>query len=198
MRQRVKTFLAIAILSMTFCSRAEAMLIGLTPEQMEEAIEYGKAHKGSADMAEFSREWTVSLGEKVGWATLYSEFHNLAYHARKAAVEKRELRQDEIRKVLAKRNLISFSVTVMTDSLYYNYHRPSTLKIGDRVVAASYEFQPQMCEDSIFFPESPYYTAGCVYKFQMEGITPDSQLTLSVVKPEGDEIHFDFDLSKMR
>ncbi|MFQ5957221.1 MAG: hypothetical protein ACE5KK_05565, partial [Candidatus Brocadiales bacterium] len=149
-------------------------------------------------MHDFSKEWTVTLGEKVGWATLYSEFHNLAYKARKAAVENRELRQDEIRKATLRRDVITFSVTVMTDSLYYNYYRPSTLHIGDRIVPTSFEFQPEMCENSDYFPESPYYVAACVYQFPFQGIDPSSHVILSVVKPEGDEINFDFDLSKMR
>ncbi|MFQ5862398.1 MAG: hypothetical protein ACE5IC_04670 [Candidatus Brocadiales bacterium] len=192
-----KIFLPIVFIYLVLCAPAEAMLIGLKPEHIKEAIEYGKAGR-YIDMADFSKEWTVNLGEEVGWATLYSEFHNLAYKARKAAVENRELHQAEINKALSKRDVITFSVTVLTDSLYYNYYRPSTLRIGDRVVPASFEFQPDVCENSNYFPESPYYVAACVYKFPLQGIDPNSQVTLSVVKPEGDELHFNFDLSKVR
>jgi hypothetical protein len=197
MGYRIGIFLAIVFGCMTLCARAEAMLMGLTPAQVEEAIQLGKAGK-KAGMAEFSREWAVSLGEKVGWATLYSKFHDLAYRARKAAMENRELSQSEISEVLSKRDVITFTVTILTDYMYYNYHRPSTLSVGDDVRAASYEFMPQMCEDSTFFPESPYYIAACVYKFPSEGIRPDSKITLSVIKPSGDVLDFEFDLSKMR
>lgn len=192
-----KTLFPVVLMLIVLCSSAHAILIGLSPEDIRDAIKYGKAGK-HASMAEFSKEWTVVLGEKIGWATLYTEFHNLAYKARKAAVEKRELRQDEIRRALAKRDVITFSVTVFTDSLYYNYHRPSTLRVGERVIPASFEFQPQICENSDFFPESPYYVAACVYQFPFKGINPNAKVTLSVVKPEGDELHFNFDLSKMR
>ncbi len=194
---RVTTFFAIAFVCLVLCTRAEAMLVHLTPAQIKEAIEYGKAGK-TTPMLDFSKEWTVSLGEKVGWATLYDEFHNLAYKARKAALENRELSPQEIKKALSKPDFLMFSVTVLTDSMYYNYYRPSTLRFGDRVVAASYEFQPNMCEDSVYFPESPYYVAACVYQFPIEGLDPNSEVTLSVVKPEGDEIQFNFDLSKLR
>lgn len=182
---------------MVLCAQAEAIMIGLTPEQTKEAIEYGKAGKKTA-MIDFSKEWSVSLGEKVGWATLYDEFHNLAYMARKAALENRELLPHEIKKAVSQDNVLTFTATVLTDSMYYNYFRPSTLHFDDRVIAATYEFQPQMCEDSIYFPESPYYVAACVYKFPIEGIDPNSKVTLAVVKPEGDELLFEFDLSKMR
>lgn len=197
MASYAKIFIANTFILLVLCAPAQAMFMDLTPGQIEEAVRHGKAGKDSK-MADFSREWTVSLGEKVGWATLYTEFHNLAYKARKAAVEMRELRPHEIKKALVKRDVITFSVTVMTDSLYYNYHRPATLRIGERVEPASYEFQPEMCEDSEYFPESPYYVAACVYQFPIQGIEPNSQITLTVIKPEGDEIHFDFDLSKMR
>lgn len=193
----MKMLFPTAFVLLVLCAPAHAVLVGLSPDDVREAIEYGKAGKYTR-MADFSKEWTVILGEKIGWATLYTEFHNLAYKARKAAVEKRELRQDEIQRALTKRDVITFSVTVFTDSLYYNYHRPSTLHIGERVIPASFEFQPQVCENSDFFPESPYYVASCVYQFPFRDINPNARVTLSVVKPEGDEIHFDFDLSKMR
>ncbi len=197
MGYRAGIFLAIVFTCMALCVRAEAMLIDLTPAQVEEAIQRGKAGKKDG-MAEFSKEWTVILGEKVGWATLYSRFHDLAYRARKAVMENRELSQDEIREILSKQDVITFSVTILTDYMYYNYHRPSTLSVGDDVRAASFEFVPQMCEDSTFFPESPYYVAGCVYSFSSEGIRPDSKVTLTVIKPDGNEVAFEFDLSKMR
>ncbi|HHT9134426.1 MAG TPA: hypothetical protein ACFYD2_05960 [Candidatus Avalokitesvara rifleensis] len=197
MVSQAKVLIATAFTFLVLCAPVQGMLINLTPGQIEEAVEYGKAGKDTK-MADFSKEWTVSLGEKVGWATLYSEFHNLAYKARKAAVEKRELFPHEVKKALERRDVLTFSVTVMTDSLYYNYHRPSTLRIGDRVLPAAYEFQPKMCEDSDYFPESPYYVAACVYQFPIQGIEPNSKIILTVLKPEGDEINFDFDLSKLR
>ncbi|MHC4358258.1 MAG: hypothetical protein ACYSTQ_05620, partial [Planctomycetota bacterium] len=119
MGYRIGIFLAIVFSCIALCVRAEAMLMGLTPAQVEEAIQLGKAGK-KADMTEFSREWAVSLGEKVGWATLYSEFHDLAYRARKAAMENRELSQGEIRKVLSGRDVITFTATILTDYMYYN------------------------------------------------------------------------------
>lgn len=180
-----------------FSPVAEAVWVNMTPQQVKEALAYGKAGKEVA-MAEFSREWTVSLGEKVGWATLYTPFHNLAYKARKAAVEKRELEEQETHKALDIKQPLSFSVTVLSDSLYYTRQRPSYLRYGDKVVPSVYEFIPDICENSNFFPDSPGYVAACVYKFPMKDIDPNSQVTLVVIKPEGEELHFPIDLSKMR
>lgn len=176
---------------------AEAVWFNLNPQQISEAIEYGKAGRDTK-MAEFSGEWTVSLGDKIGWATLYSPFHNLTYKARKAAVERRELAEEEVKKVLETADTLSFSVTVFSDSLYYTYQRLSYIKQGEKTVRSSYEFLPDLCENSDFFPESPAFVAACVYKFPVKDLDPSAQITLVVIKPTGDELHFPFDLSKMR
>jgi len=40
--------------------------------------------------------------------------------------------------------------------------------------------------------------ASCVYKFPLKDLSPDAPVTLVVIKPTGEELLFDFDLSKMR
>lgn len=178
-------------------SEAQAILKGLTPSQLQEAMEYGRKGK-NMDMADFSREWTVSLGERVGWATLYTQFHSLAYKARKASKEQRELTDEEIGKAVADGETLNFSVTILCDDLYFIRMRPATVRQGDMVVASSFEFIPDICESSNFYPESPAYMASCVYKFPLKNLSPDAPTTLVVVKPTGEELAFDFDLSKMR
>jgi hypothetical protein len=160
-------------------------------------MEYGKKNK-DMDMADFSREWTVNLGERVGWATLFTQFHSLAYKARKAAVEHRELREKEINKVMGEGDLLTFAVTLLCDDLYYTRQRPATLRQGEKVIASSFEYLPDVCENSHFFPESPCYIASCVYKFPLRELSPDAPVSLVVIKPTGEELLFDFDLSKMR
>jgi hypothetical protein len=181
-----------------FCPpQAHALWKELSPQQFREALEYGK-HQRETDMAEFSREWTVNLGDRVGWATLYTRFHSLAYKARKAAVEHRELTNKEIQKALGDGETLTFTATLLCDALYYTRQRPATLRQGEKVVASSYEYLPDVCENSHFFPDSPAYMASCVYKFPLKDFSTDTPVTLVVIKPTGEELLFDFDLSKMR
>ncbi|HHT9156283.1 MAG TPA: hypothetical protein ACFYEA_01675 [Candidatus Tripitaka californicus] len=169
----------------------------LTPKQFLEAMEYGQKEKDKA-MVDFAREWTVNLGEQVGWATLYTPFHSLAYKARKAAVEHRELTEKEIKKALGDGETLTFSATILCDALYYTRQRPSTLHQGEKVVASSYEFLPDVCENSNFFPESPAYMASCVYRFPHKDLSLEAPITLVIITPTGEERLFPFDLSGIR
>ncbi|HLA38328.1 MAG TPA: hypothetical protein VJZ02_07660 [Candidatus Brocadiales bacterium] len=185
---------------MTFgflATEAQAVWKELTPKQFLEATEYGQKEKDKA-MVDFAREWTVNLGEQVGWATLYTPFHSLAYKARKAAVEHRELTEKEVKKALGDGGTLTFSATILSDALYYTRQRPATLRQGETVVTSSYEFLPDVCENSNFFPESPAYMASCVYKFPLKDLSLEAPVTLVVIKPTGEELLFNFDLSKMR
>ena len=87
-----KIFLSICLLAFAvglFASKsAYAAFSKLTPEQIQEAIDYGQKNK-NMDMVAFSRPWIVLLGKEKGSATLFTPFHNLAYKARKMAVERR-------------------------------------------------------------------------------------------------------------
>ena len=193
-----RIFFVIWILTFGFlATEAQAVWKELTPKQFLEAMEYGQKEKDKA-MVDFAREWTVNLGEQVGWATLYTPFHSLAYKARKAAVEHRELTEKEVKKALGDGGTLTFSATILSDALYYTRQRPATLRQGETVVTSSYEFLPDVCENSNFFPESPAYMASCVYKFPLKDLSPDAPVTLVVIKPTGEELLFDFDLSMMR
>ncbi|MDI6761221.1 MAG: hypothetical protein QMD05_10390 [Candidatus Brocadiaceae bacterium] len=160
-------------------------------------MEYGQKEKDKA-MVDFAREWTVNLGEQVGWATLYTPFHSLAYKARKAAVEHRELTEKEIKKAQGDGGTLTFSATILSDALYYTRQRPATLRQGETVVASSYEFLPDVCENSNFFPESPAYMASCVYRFPHKDLSLEAPVTLVIITPTGEERLFPFDLSRIR
>ncbi len=189
--------LFVSILIISIAPQAQALWKEMTPQQIQEAVEYGRKGRDT-HLLNFTREWTVNLGERVGWATLYTPFHSLAYKARKAAMENRELTDKDIKKALESADTLSFSVTMMCDDLYFNRQRPATLRQGEKVTASSYEFLPEICENSDFFPESPAYVASCVYKFPSKDITPDAPVTLVVIKPSGEELAFPFELSKVR
>lgn len=177
--------------------QAQAVWKELTPKQFLEAMEYGQKEKDKALVA-FAGEWTVNLGEQVGWATLYTPFHSLAYKARKAAVEHRELTDKEIKKAMGDGGALTFSATILSDAPYYTRQRPATLRQGETVVTSSYEFLPDVCENSNFFPESPAYMASCVYRFPHKDISLETPVTLVIITPTGEERLFPFDLSGIR
>ncbi len=196
----VKVGIPFVIWTLTFgfsVIEAQAVLKELTPQQLQEAMEYGKKGK-DLEMVPFSAEWTVNLGEQVGWATLYTPFHSLAYKVRKAEVEHRELTDIEIRKAVETGETLTFAVTILCDNLYFTRQRPASLRQGETVVASSYEFLPDVCENSNFFPEPLAFIASCVYKFPYKNLSLDAPVTLVVIKPSGEEVLFNFDLSKMR
>src|SRR3990170_6901068 len=133
-----KLFLQTSILSFILClfvlKPAHAVLSKLTPEQIQEATVYGQKNK-NMDMATFSKPWTVSLGKGKGSASLFTAYHNLAYKARKAAVERREFTNQNIQEALDVGNTLTFSVTVYGEednfAMYYNakiYQKEDVIK----------------------------------------------------------------------
>ena len=128
-----KLFLQSSVFSLILClfvlKPVHAVLPKLTSEQIQEAIEYGQKNK-NLDLATFSRPWTVSLGKGQGSASLFTPYHNHAYKARKAAVERREFTNQNITEALDIGNTLTFSVTVYGDQ--YDFTMRHSAKIYQR------------------------------------------------------------------
>ena len=77
-----------AIMSLTN-NTAYCMSVNLTVDQINKAIKYGHTNKRTSPK-DFAAPWIVRLDEKSGWATLWTPYHNVAFKAKKAAVERRE------------------------------------------------------------------------------------------------------------
>lgn len=176
---------------------AYAAFSKLTPEQIQEAIDYGKKNK-TMDMAAFSRPWIVSLGKGIGSATLFTPFHNLAYKARKMAVERREVTGEDIQLALAGGDLLSFSTTVYGEEYDFAMHHTAHLNQKDAIIQPDFEFVPEIAEASEFWPNSPAHEARLVFKFPAKDIDFNSLATLVIIVPGGEEISFPFDLSKIQ
>ena len=196
-----KLFLLTSVSSLILClfvlKPVHAVLSELTPEQIQEAIEYGQKNK-NLDMAAFSRPWTVSLGKGQGSASLFTPYHNLAYKARKAAVERREFTNQNIMEALDIGGTLTFSVTVYGEQYDFAMHYSAKIYQKDDVIQPEFEFTPEIADASEFWPNSPSHTARLVFKFPVKDIDLNTLVTFVIVAPGGEETPFDFDLSKMK
>ncbi|MCP4266508.1 MAG: hypothetical protein GY777_13205 [Candidatus Brocadiaceae bacterium] len=172
----------------TYC-----MSLKLTASQINEAVEYGKSGKRLSP-TEFAAPWVVRLDEKSGWATLWTPYHNIAFKAKKAAVERRELSQGEIIRALHIKESLTLVVSVFGEHMEFAKGYNAILYSNEKPVYPIYSYFPEFAEPSSFYPQKPAYIAGCVYKFPIDDIDQNSNVKLLISSPEGEELEFDFDL----
>ncbi len=170
-----------------------SMSLKLTASQINEAVEYGKNGKRLSP-TEFAAPWVVRLDEKSGWATLWTPYHNIAFKAKKAAVERRELSQGEIIRALHIKESLTLVVSVFGEHMQFAKGYNAILYSNEKPVYPIYSYFPEFAEPSSFYPEKPAYVAGCVYKFPIDDIDQNSNAKLLISSPEGKELEFDFDL----
>ena len=185
------------ILCLFILKPVRAIFLELTTEQIQEAIEYGQKNK-NMDIAAFSRPWTISKDKGKGSATLFTPFHNIAYKARKSAIERREFTSKDIMQALEIGDTFTFSVTVYGDEYDFSMYYSAKLYYKDDVIQPEFEFAPEIADASEFWPNSPSHSARLVFKFSTKDIDLNALITLAVVAPGGEETLFDFGLSKMK
>jgi hypothetical protein len=174
-----------------------SMSFDLTNSQINEAIEYGKKNRRMS-LKEFITPWVAHIGDNIGWATLYTAYHNIAFKSKKAAIERREMSQSEILRALYIKENMTFTVSVFGDYMEFARGYNAFLSCGDKTIYPIYSYLPEYAEPSRFYPNSPSFVAGCVFKFPKENIAPNSNITLLVTSPEGKELKFAFDLAKIK
>jgi len=180
------------VVKTTYC-----MSVNLTAGQINEAIKYGQTNR-LASPRDFAAPWVVRLDEKDGWATLWTPYHNVAFKAKKAAVERRQLSQSEIFRALYIKESLTFAVSVFGEYMEFARGYNAILYSGDKIVYPIYSYFPEFAEPSSFYPEEPAFVAGCVYKFSIEDINQNSEARLLVTSPEGKELEFVFDLANVK
>ena len=176
---------------------AYCVSLNLTPNQINEAIEYGKKNKRLSP-TKFAAPWVVHLDEKSGWATLWTPYHNVAFKAKKATVEKRKLSEGEILRALHFKESLTFVLSVFGEYMEFAKGYNAILYSEDKPIYPMYSFLPDYAEPSRFYPEEPAYVAGCVYKFPVDNINQNSTLKLLITSPDGKELEFPFDLVKIK
>ncbi len=173
------------------------MSFNLANSQINEAIEYGKKNRRMS-LKEFIKPWVVHLGDEIGWATLYTAYHNVAFKSKKAAVERREMSQGEILRALHIKENMTFTVSVFGDYMEFARGYNAICSCGDKTIYPIYSYFPEYAEPSSVYPNLPSFVAGCVFKFPKEDIDPNSNITLLVTSPEGKELKFVFVLTKIK
>jgi hypothetical protein len=197
MLKKITLILALFTIISLAGKTAYSVSLNLTPGQVNEAIEYAKKNKRLSP-TNFAKPWVTNLGEKSGWATLWTPYHNVAFKAKKAAVEKRELSKGEILRALHFKESLTFVVSIFGNYMEFAKGYNAILYCEDKPVYPMYTFFPDYAEPSSFYPEEPAYVAGCVYKFPVDNINQNSTLKLLISSPEGDELEFPFDLVNIK
>ncbi len=195
-RKTVIVLALFAIMSLTY-NTTYCMSVNLTIDQINKAIKYGNTNKRTSPK-DFAEPWIVRLDEKSGWATLWTPYHNVAFKAKKAAVERRELSQREILRALHIKESMTFVVSVFGEYMEFARGYNAILYSGGKAVYPIYSYFPEFAEPSSFYPEEPAYVAGCVYKFSIEDINQDSEARLLITSPEGKELEFIFNLVNVK
>ena len=176
---------------------AYAAFAVLSPEQVDEAIEYGQKNK-NLEIAVFTKPWTVFLGKGIGSATLFTAYHNVAYKARKCAVERREVTMQNVLDAIGLGDTVSFTATVYGEAYDFAMRYTAKLYQKEEVIQPEFEFVPEIADASEFWPDSPCHTARLVFKFPVKEINMEAPVTLAIVAPGGIETLFDFDLAKIK
>ena len=183
---------------MFFLAPAQAVSLRLAPEQIQEAIQYGRQNK-EVDFVAFSKEWTVSLGKGKGFASLFTPYHNVAYKAKKFEIEHKNLTNRDILNALEIGNALVFTVTVYGDAFNFAVFQTAKLYQKDLEIRPIYEFKPDIADASEFWPNPPSQMARMVFKFPVYDIDLNMPITLVVFDPEEEkEASFPFDLEKMK
>jgi len=185
------------VFGLCFLTPAQATSLNLPPDQVKEAIQYGKQNK-NLDFISFSKDWTVSLGKGKGFATLFTPYHNVAYKAKKFEIEHRDLSNREIFQALEIGNELVFTVTVYGDVFNFAVFQTAKLCQKDLEIKPIYAFKPDIADASEFWPNTPSHMARMVFKFPVYDIDLNTPITLVVFDPEGDEVSFPFDLAKIK
>ncbi len=197
-RKALIYLISIFSLITSFCmTDAHAIIMELDKRQIDEAIAYGQK-RTRVSLTDFSERWTVSLGKNVGWATLYTGYHNLAFKSRKATIEHYELSKQQIKEALEISETITFTVSLLGNSMEFGQEYHASLRHKGKLIPPLFEYAPDYAEPSEFYPEAPDHVAGCVYKFAINDIPTTDVVTLILRPFDGEVLEFDFDLSKMK
>jgi hypothetical protein len=176
----------------------EAVWGKLTEEQVQLAIDYGKANK-TADYLAFFKEWRVDLGYGKGSARVITPFSKLAFEAKNLPFETIKLTPDDINQLLDElKDRLAFGVAVYGEEVDFAKDCRAVLKYRDQTLRPVEERQPKTAETTEAWPQSPGYKAICYYYFDLHRVDLNATVTLEVSIPKGKPVQFTIDLSKMR
>lgn len=128
-------------------SESNAVIFHPDKNDIAEAIKYGKDNKRT-NLTTFSRKWTVRLGKEVGWATLFTGFHNVAFKARKSHIEHKELTSNQINEAVDIGKELTFTVSILGNGADFAREYQAMLKLDNSFIAPTFDFIPEYAEAS--------------------------------------------------
>jgi len=193
----VPALLALALLA----SRAEAYWVSLGDRDVQEALAHGRAtyqrlSGQGRPIDEADPEYVVDLGREVGRAILFTAFSAVALESRRWLAIGRELRGDDLERVLAPlQGRLQFLVTLTGPSR--DFLRSWAVRLEQRGTALGpvesdvYRGTPQ--------PGVPdRWVAPAIFTFSSKDLDPAAPVTLVLRAPDGTDVRFEFDLSRLR
>lgn len=198
MRVKLVTVLVGLTMITGWAAPSPAILQRLSPEQIVEAIKYGKSHV-QTDPLELLREWGVGLGPDKGDAIIITEFLALALAARQFAARGEELSPLNIEDAVARSSgKLVFRVSTYGNKVEFAKEYTADLKPGEKTIPATFWTNGvgEAYGDGI---SQPAFVVDSDFFFPAAGIAPDSSITLIVKDKDGKAVaEFKFDLAKIR
>ena len=193
---------SVALLAMALLAPAgaEAVRSDLGPEDVGEALAHGKTvYERLRDQREaiddVERGYLADLGPEVGRALLYTEFSTVALEARRFAAIARDPRPEDVEQMLGPlRGRLKFVVILVGSSR--DFLRTYTARLVQGATTASparwdvYRSTPA--------PGTGRFQAPGEYVFHAKDVNLEAPVTLLLSDPQGREVRFDFDLSRLR
>ena len=205
MQKMRKSIGLVLVLWWTATLPAEALWVDPGPEQIQEAIRWGKANleerkaKGLEIDGE-DAEWEVNLGEGKGKGRVYlqSPFAMISFEARKYAAIQMEVPSWQIDSILLQtKGKLLMSIALYGKERYFARKYRVFLEADGKRIEPNWVDVHRGVSYGLDDSEAPLRAAYNV-AFPLEKINPNSLVTLIAVDPQGNETRFPFDLSKMR
>ncbi|HHT9125442.1 MAG TPA: hypothetical protein ACFYD6_06430 [Candidatus Brocadiia bacterium] len=197
---RIISILFISFLFFVPYNHAHAVWLNLTEEQTKQAVEYGKANKNT-NVLEFFDEWVVvreeSGIERVG---INTKFSIVAFVAREAAIQNKELTPKEIEeKTAAVNGLLSFQAVLYGPSADFAKYLDVALEYKGQYILPVRKHNQQRAQPRGWWPgKPPLFCAICEYDFPDYFVDPRHIVTLVILSEFEPDRRFVFDLSRMR
>lgn len=188
----------ISLLSLFLTIQAECIQLELKEKDLREAIEYGRARR-ELSHPELMKDWRLDLGYGVGSATIITPFAGIAILAKEAALKLMEPSEYDIKKSLEeKKDQLSFGCALYGETLDFADKYSAVLEYKGQKLDPSFKNVPSAADYTRTYPKSPRYWALCFYRFSVGPVDTQATVTLILKSPEGKELKFPFDLSKVR
>lgn len=188
------------VLAAVWATPAHTLLVDLTPEQIEQAIAYGretyeKYRQARYPIDDLDAEYIVDRGPE-GRALLFTEFGSIALETRRYLAIGRRFTPADLTPILAPlRGRIEFIVVAYGSTR--DFLRESRVALIDR--KGRQEPKSWHINRGLPRPEAPGgFLASGRYMFEARDIDTATPAVLVVQTPEGREFRFEFDLARLR